>query len=317
MKRFAWMRGMSISQGNNRKSETLAQMRNGLGKIFQQSGGITVSYNDRATGLLGALGTEHRLTKCFNNSGGWLVKTRYEARKIIIIDVIIGMEQGQCNSSMANTLCDWEVEPRERVLGCLSKWTSREAVLRSDLNCRRQNASHITNAVSFSSWSLWQRWCQQSKTKLNEIAEGTASDVGKLQVGKVSFPYAIATVFQIMCAHGDADEPESRHWVGSSERMVFDKNRPKSKSQAWKAPGSTAHVNKLSCCWEPGFPNPGCLKAVLWACRSLSTCARCMTASSRAASLGTAWGRGWNHMSFPVLFDPRCFWQWLPLAIHM
>ncbi|EOA94235.1 hypothetical protein Anapl_13691 [Anas platyrhynchos] len=41
-------------------------------------------------------------------------------------------------------------------------------------------------------------WCQQSKTKLNEIAEGTASDVGKLQVGKVSFPYAIATVFQIM-----------------------------------------------------------------------------------------------------------------------
>lgn len=93
----------------------------------------------------------HRLTKCFDNSGGWLGKRRYKARKIVIIDIIIAMEQGQCNSPVASTLHHWEAEQREGVLGHPSEWTSRESVLRSDLNCRRQNASHITNTVSFAS----------------------------------------------------------------------------------------------------------------------------------------------------------------------
>lgn len=131
-----------------------------------------------AIGLLGALGTEqgHRLTKYFNNSGGWQGKRRYKARKIVIIDTIVAVERGQCNSPIASTLHHWEAEQRERVLSHPSKWTSRESVLRSDLNCRRQNASPITNTVSFANWSLWQHWCQQSKTQLNEIAGGMAGD---------------------------------------------------------------------------------------------------------------------------------------------
>lgn len=95
---------------------------------------------------------EHRATKYFNSSGGWLGKRRYKARKIAVIDIITAKEQGQCNSPSASLLHHWEAEQRERVLGHLSEWTSRDSeVLRSDLSCRRQNASHITNTDSFAS----------------------------------------------------------------------------------------------------------------------------------------------------------------------
>lgn len=35
-----------------------------------------MSYDEWATGLVGDLGTEHRLTKYFNSSWGWLGKRR-------------------------------------------------------------------------------------------------------------------------------------------------------------------------------------------------------------------------------------------------
>lgn len=42
-----------------------------------------------------------------------------------------------------HTVYHWEAEEREIVLGHLSKWTRRESMLRSHLNCRRQNATHV------------------------------------------------------------------------------------------------------------------------------------------------------------------------------
>lgn len=55
--------------------------------------------------------------------------------------------------------------------------------------------------------------------------------------------------FPNRCGHKVADAPEGSPRLGPShpsEKMVFDENRLKSKSQAWNALGPTAHVNKLS-----------------------------------------------------------------------